>query len=260
MKKKLVTYFPLAVLAVGLALGMAVALMALWPGTSGQAYAVTQQVVGDNLQVYLGSANDPGGGDTSTQATITITFSSVPCGSGFNEPTLTVTPAVTQHQTASIPVVGKSHNSLAVPASLQPNNSGDNRITVTIITARATSQPMATTLFLPPRLPGEAAIRSSACSQGNGTRTLMRLNNTGALWGGSVAAPAHLALACSVCKGGAVLTTGSRYGSEGSGMGIVPAYNLIKPIGTQTGITNRSDGNLPSGTRSPLTPQGFLAA
>ncbi|GEM_PF-5368954 len=79
MKRKLVTYFPIAVLAIGLALGMAAGFMALRSDPMGPVEASAQQVVVDSPQIYLGSASvNPGGGDeTSTQVTITVTITPI---------------------------------------------------------------------------------------------------------------------------------------------------------------------------------------
>ena len=70
--RRLATYLPLFVLAVGLAIGIAALMTVVLPGQADQVDAATIQQAIDNPQVLLGSAVDPGGGVTSTPATIAV--------------------------------------------------------------------------------------------------------------------------------------------------------------------------------------------
>lgn len=79
MKRKLVTYIPIAVLAVGLLIGFfQMFVPSPWDDNQVQAASVQQDAIGDSVQVaYLGSANDPGGGAPSAPATITVTITPI---------------------------------------------------------------------------------------------------------------------------------------------------------------------------------------
>ncbi len=193
MRRKLATYFPLAVLAVGLALGMLAAVMALLPGTSGQVQAATQQVVVGNPQISLGSASDPGGGDASP-ATLQIDLS--------DDGTTTITVATSGVSPGggtggilSDPQAGSTHVQFDVndTESLTSQLGQQNVWSVTDNTIAIAGS----VLRMPTSLQSACSQANIDVSHGNVTKALY-FRHEGVL--GGVGAPPQLA--CNVCKGG----------------------------------------------------------
>lgn len=218
MKRKLATYFPLAVLAVALVLGMAAALMALRPDTSGQAYAATQQAVEGSPQASLGSALVDPGDETSTLATITIVFDDQDLGSVPPEHPL-IFPIASDGSLGNY-LSGDVSNINGTGVSYRGNQTisayAAVTITFTTITDSATvtpallGQPISNVTFtiddrgVVTQLADLARqglndSQKSALARSQGNLRVMDLSTKA--WGGPVAAPARLA--CNVCKGGA---------------------------------------------------------
>lgn len=205
MKRRLLTYLPIAVLAVGLALGMLAALMALRSGHTGPVEASVQQTVDNSPQIYLGSANDPGGGDTST----IVSIDQLPVTSaGFTydlrlESVHLTEPLVVRFGNQNFDDVSNGNFTSALGQRNQTPGSVNN----TIATAGRWSASLQLSSCSQCNIDGLAALpvqysddrMARLAGHGNSTKT-RHLRHGGALEGVGNQLP-QLAFMCSVCKG-----------------------------------------------------------